>query len=536
MPARMSKVVTLCAAVTLAAGAPSAGAAGSGTGPVAVSNASAADSSVIATANVTAAPRQVCRATVRVAGRRASLGQLRTGPGGGGEWLWHLGNRAPAGRWSVSVACGVGKQSQATTTAFTTVGGPAAGRRVTLIAAGTRRAFASPTSAEKGVGLGAAGRNPYPAGQCTWWAWMKRPDLPWFSGESGNAKNWISSAQRAGIPTGTAPIAGAVVVFQPGQDYSGAYGHVAYVMSVSGNAITISEANFNGKPPGHVRTLSASGLHFVYGGPAGNGPGQPVPPPPVAPPPVSPQAVGAFPHRVYHTCANGACGLKLHTAPSLSSQTVGTLQDGAEVDITCQTVGDSVSGSDGSSSLVWDQLADGNYVADYYVDTPGSSGAFSSPIPRCSNSQTPEPTPTPTPTPNPTPAPMPVTYYDCGGTPNAVGHYVPAGKHWGNDFTAQGSMITGGRLLIGANTDGNNHQADIGIYTGGPNALSGELGHVTVNVSGYSGASFTFPQPIAVTPGQHLWLVALGIGDFTGYDQNNSGTDGCFIGHLDGTP
>jgi len=115
------------------------------------------------------------------------------------------------------------------------------------------------------------------------------------------------------------------------------------------------------------------------------------------------------------------------------------------------------------------------------------------------------------------------------------GHYVPAGKHWGNDFIAQGSTITGGFLLLGANADGGNHQASIGIYTGGPYTLSGELGSTTVNVNGYSGVSFTFAQPIHVTAGESLWLVAVGIGDFTAYDQNNGGADGCFVGSLTGT-
>jgi hypothetical protein len=87
---------------------------------------------------------------------------------------------------------------------------------------------------------------------------------------------------------------------------------------------------------------------------------------------------------------------------------------------------------------------------------------------------------------------------------------------------------------MGANTDGGDHRTVIGIYTGGPTPLSGPLAEVTVNVSGYGGANFTFPQPAHVTPGQSLWVGATGIGDFTGYDQNNGGADGCFIGRLDG--
>jgi hypothetical protein len=127
-----------------------------------------------------------------------------------------------------------------------------------------------------------------------------------------------------------------------------------------------------------------------------------------------------------------------------------------------------------------------------------------------------------------------VLSYNCGSTANAFGHYVPAGKHWANEFTAQSGTITGGYLLLGANTDGGNHQASVGLFTGGPYTLSGELGSVTVSVSGYGGVSFSFPSPLHVTPGQTLWLVASGVGDFTAYDQNNGGSDGCFIGRLEG--
>jgi hypothetical protein len=266
-------------------------------------------------------------------------------------------------------------------------------------------------------------------------------------------------------------------------------------------------------------------VHFWRMGsaPASLPPAPPTPSPtPAGPPP------GTYPHHVYHTCANGACGLRTHTAPSLSASIVSIKNDGDEVDIVCQTTGDNVYGKDNTSSPVWDKLSDGSYASDYYIDTSGTVGAFSPPIPRCEGSPTPSPPPQP-------PQPAPVVHYNCPNTSGAFGHYVPAGKHWGNDFVAQGSTITGGYLLIGANADGGNHSAAIGIFTGGPYTLSGELGSVTVNVSGYGGVNFTFPAPIHVIPGQSLWLVASGIGDFTGYDQNSGGADGCFIGSLTGT-
>ena len=494
--------------------------AASTTVPVMTANAAGSDNTVVGTLNVHWRRRATCSATLTAEGLRGSLHRGRTASGGGIEWRWVAGASAPGGQWTAAVRCSQGNSHAGASARFLVPRSTPRGRVHQLIRPGSVHVRSSDGYAGKGNGLGSGGGDPYPAGQCTWYAWSRRPDLPWFSGEAGNAKNWISSARARGIPTGTAPATGAIVVFAPGQDGAGYYGHVAYVESVNGSSITIAEANYNGYPAVHKRTVSSSGLHFIYGGLAGHGPGAPVP----APSPPSPTApAGTYPHHVYHTCANGACGLKIHTEPSLSAPLVTIKNDGDEVFIVCQTTGDTVYGIDGSSSSVWDKLSESNYASDFYIDTPGTNGAFSPPIPRCAAES-----------PSPSPSPQTVTHYNCPDTPSAFGHYVPAGKHWGNDFIAQGSTISGGHLDIGANVDGNNHQASIGIFTGGPDTLSGELGSVTVNVNGYGGVNFTFPLTIHVTPGESLWLVASGSGDFTAYDQNNGGADGCFIGNLQG--
>ena len=124
--------------------------------------------------------------------------------------------------------------------------------------------------------------------------------------------------------------------------------------------------------------------------------------------------------------------------------------------------------------------------------------------------------------------PVAVTHYNCGAGSSQSGHYVPPNYYWQNAFTAQGSSITGGFLLLGANSDGGNHQARVGIYTG--SGRSGELASTVVNVSGYDGESFTFPSPISVTNGQQLYVAATGIGDFTAYNSDA----GCFVGHVKG--
>lgn len=86
---------------------------------------------------------------------------------------------------------------------------------------------------------------PYTAGQCTQWAWSKRPDLPSFM---GNAASWAVNAANAGYTVSWAPngvpVAGAV--FQTG---GGWYGHVGYVEAVNPDgSIVISEMNYNYQP------------------------------------------------------------------------------------------------------------------------------------------------------------------------------------------------------------------------------------------------------------------------------------------------
>ena len=100
--------------------------------------------------------------------------------------------------------------------------------------------------------------------------------------------------------------------------------------------------------------------------------------------PATSSAPQYYVHHVYNTCANGACGLNLRSGPGYSNYPVTrVLVDGDAVDIVCQTTGQSVSGKDGSSSDVWDKTVQGDYAADFYIDTPGMTGSFSPPIPQC---------------------------------------------------------------------------------------------------------------------------------------------------------
>jgi hypothetical protein len=65
------------------------------------------------------------------------------------------------------------------------------------------------------------------------------------------------------------------------------------------------------------------------------------------------------------------------SGPKTSTPVVQTYAPGATVGVVCQTPGSKI-----GTTSVWNKLADGNYVADYYVGTPSKTG-YSAPLPRC---------------------------------------------------------------------------------------------------------------------------------------------------------
>lgn len=96
--------------------------------------------------------------------------------------------------------------------------------------------------------------NTYDWGQCTWYVKNRRPDIGSYWGNAGYS--WISYANAAGFATGATPRAGAVAAQA---------GHVAYVESVKGRQVTVSEMNWNGGV-GVVsyRTVPASYFSYIY--------------------------------------------------------------------------------------------------------------------------------------------------------------------------------------------------------------------------------------------------------------------------------
>lgn len=100
---------------------------------------------------------------------------------------------------------------------------------------------------------GSSSGNGYVAGYCTWYVKSRRPDLP---NNLGNASMWVSRATSQGIPTGSAPRAGAVAQRN---------NHVAYVESVNGDGtITVSDMNYRNLYEKTVRVVPANQWRYIY--------------------------------------------------------------------------------------------------------------------------------------------------------------------------------------------------------------------------------------------------------------------------------
>ena len=97
----------------------------------------------------------------------------------------------------------------------------------------------------------------------------------------------------------------------------------------------------------------------------------------------------------YHVVV-GSAGLIAHSGPGLGFPQVGSLTNGQPIDISCQTKGTLIGvGLPGTPTDVWDELANGWYITDYYTSTPGVGGSYTSGIPQCGSSPVPPPAPTP---------------------------------------------------------------------------------------------------------------------------------------------
>ena len=119
-------------------------------------------------------------------------------------------------------------------------------------------AYAAPSvsrqAAAPTVSYAANSGNRYTWGTCTWYVYNRKPNIGSFWGNGGYG--WVAAAQSSGFATGSTPVAGAIAVQS---------GHVAYVESVSGGNVSISEMNYaGGVGVVHYRTVPASTFSYIY--------------------------------------------------------------------------------------------------------------------------------------------------------------------------------------------------------------------------------------------------------------------------------
>jgi surface antigen len=121
-------------------------------------------------------------------------------------------------------------------------------------------------------------------GECTAWAYLKRPaivdetELRSLSSNPASAITdwdawlWASNARKGGFEVGRRPVLGAVAVWPRNTDGAGPLGHVAYVEKLlSRGAFLVSEQNWDGRRhPTHRVVAANSSLRFIY--PARNEP------------------------------------------------------------------------------------------------------------------------------------------------------------------------------------------------------------------------------------------------------------------------
>lgn len=92
-----------------------------------------------------------------------------------------------------------------------------------------------------------SGNHKFAAGYCTDYVARKVPGIRW----GGNANQWIANSKKFGATVDRNPVPGAILVTSENRRY----GHVAYIESVSGDNVTISEWNYAGLFKKTVRTL-----------------------------------------------------------------------------------------------------------------------------------------------------------------------------------------------------------------------------------------------------------------------------------------
>jgi surface antigen len=183
-------------------------------------------------------------------------------------WRFRAPARAPKGTWTFTAICREGARWAGSWYR----GEPGFPERsgALLGAAAQRTPAAGESCDSQGVCFA---RDPFPSGQCTWYAAGRRPDLVGIV--HGAAREWLRTA-RGRVSEGSRPAVGAIAVYVPAAP--GGPGHVGYVAAVSGSRVLIDDSNWRSTPWSpwlqiHEHWEAASAASgYIYGGPAGAGP------------------------------------------------------------------------------------------------------------------------------------------------------------------------------------------------------------------------------------------------------------------------
>jgi surface antigen len=355
-----------------------------------VQTAAASDSRVVVSVNassqaVSAHIRGIrgARCTLMVMAKKASVSfaPVTLNARGCGTITWPVPEAAPSGKWTFSVVCVKGHRTKRAKARITLVnrgsgisglvkdknegGGKGGGSQ-------SCAPIASPPGGGEVCFIGdpfaTYGSPGEDIGQCTWYAAGRRPDLDGIT--VGNASEWLEEA-KGKVPEGTVPVAGAIAV---NTTADGGVGHVAFVEEVKngGSTLVLDEANLenNGQVYLGIETPASEFAGYIYGGPAGNGPGSTSTPPPETPPPppppkTFPEISGPGPTHTFKDYQN-------------ISEQGESIPDNTTVQVTCRAEGAAV--EDGNRW--WYELASPPYnntywaSADAFYNGDGTSGSL----------------------------------------------------------------------------------------------------------------------------------------------------------------
>jgi len=192
------------------------------------------------TAMVSTAPDATCRLSVSEAAATRSFASSRPGSV---AWRWMSAMAGSRGAWSFVAICRAGPR-WARWRYRTQIGLPHIGGAF-VSAPGIAGAQPSPpippgtgSCDSQGICFGA---DPFPPGQCTWYALGRRPDLAGIV--RGNASQWLKAAAGK-AREGTHAAAGALAVWAADTGPAGADGHVALVAAVRGGRLLLDDSNW----------------------------------------------------------------------------------------------------------------------------------------------------------------------------------------------------------------------------------------------------------------------------------------------------